>query len=90
MSWRSLRRVPLVAVGLTLPSAAVLTSLHVAGRLDLAPTLIAVAVILVLMAIAATPFVRPLAVLPDAIEMIGPGAGPGPGAEAAAARASRP
>jgi two-component system phosphate regulon sensor histidine kinase PhoR len=84
MSWRSLRRVPLVAVGLTLPSAAVLTSLHVAGRLDLAPTLIAVAVILVLMAIAATPFVRPLAVLPDAIEMIGPGAGPG--AEAAAAR----
>ena len=84
MNWRNLRRVPLIALGLALPGSAVLVGLYTAGRLDLTTTLIAVAIILVLMAVAVAPFARPLAALPEAIEMIGPAAGPG--AEAAATR----
>jgi two-component system phosphate regulon sensor histidine kinase PhoR len=84
MSWRSLRRVPLFAFGLALPSAAVLAGLCAAGRLDLITALIAIAITPVLLAIAVAPFARPLAVLPEAIEMIGPAGGPE--AEAAATR----
>ena len=84
MSWRSLRRVPLFALGLALPTAAVLAGLCAAGRLDLTATLIAIAVTAALLATAVAPFARLLAVLPEAIEMIGPSGGPG--AEAAATR----
>jgi len=84
MNWRSLRRVPILALGLALPSAAVLAGLYAAGRLDLIATVIAIAVMPVLLAIAVAPFVRALATLPEAIEMIGPSAGTG--AEAAATR----
>jgi len=84
MSWRSLRRVPILALGLTLPSAAVLAGLCAAGRLDLPATLIGIALIPALLAVAVAPFVRALAILPEAIEMLGPSAGSG--AEAAATR----
>jgi two-component system, OmpR family, phosphate regulon sensor histidine kinase PhoR len=84
MNWRSLRRVPLLAIGLALPSAAVFAGLFAAGRLDLTATLIAIAIIPVLLAIGVAPFARALATLPEAIEMVGPSAGAG--AEAAATR----
>jgi len=83
MNWRSLRRVPLMALGFALPGMAVFVGLFAAGRLDLTAALVAIALILVLMAVAAAPFARPLAVLPEAIEMIGPGASPGAETEAA-------
>ena len=84
MNWRGLRRVPVLAFGLALPSAVVLAGLYAAGRLDLPAALIAVAVIFALLAIAVAPFARSLAALPEAIEMIG--ASGGPGGEAAATR----
>ena len=84
MNWRNLRRVPVFALCLALPSAVVLAWLCAAGTIDLAATLIAIAVILMVLAIGVAPFARSLALLPEAVEMIGPAGGPG--AEAAAAR----
>lgn len=84
MKWRGLRRVPVLALGLALPSAVVLAWLYAAGRLDLNTALIAVAIIAVLLAIAVAPFASSLSALPEAIELIG--ASSGPGAETAATR----
>jgi two-component system phosphate regulon sensor histidine kinase PhoR len=84
MNWRSLRRVPLLTLGLALPSMAVLAGLFAAGRIDLTAALVATAVILGLLFLAVVPFARSLATLPEAIEMIGPSGGSG--AEAAATR----
>ena len=84
MNWRALRRVPLFAIGLALPSAAVLAGLFEAGRLDLTAALIAVAVVLVALAVAVMPFVLSLGALQEAIETIG--SETGSGAEAAATR----
>jgi two-component system, OmpR family, phosphate regulon sensor histidine kinase PhoR len=84
MNWRALRRVPLFAIGLALPSAAALIGLFEAGRLDLAAALIAVAVILATLAVAVTPFALSLGALQEAIETIG--SETSPGAEMAATR----
>jgi two-component system, OmpR family, phosphate regulon sensor histidine kinase PhoR len=84
INWRSLRRVPLIASGFATPGVAVVVALCATGRLDIATAAIAIAVIFVLMAAAVVPFARPLAILPEAIEMIGPGSPPG--AEAVATR----
>jgi two-component system phosphate regulon sensor histidine kinase PhoR len=84
MNFRGLRRVAISALALTLPSAAVLAGLFAAGRLDLASALIAAGVILVVLAVAITPFALSLASVQEAIETIGPEASAA--AEIAAAR----
>ncbi|HVH82207.1 MAG TPA: ATP-binding protein [Stellaceae bacterium] len=84
IDWRGLRRVPLFALGLSLPSAAVLIGLFAAGRLDLAGALIGIAIILVLLGVSIMPLVLSLAAVQEAIETIGATAEPG--AEAAATR----
>jgi two-component system, OmpR family, phosphate regulon sensor histidine kinase PhoR len=84
MNWRGLRRLPLLALGLALPSAAVLAGLYFAGRIDLIAALVAAAAILVLMAIGAAPHVLSLARVQSAIDALGPDAASG--AEAASRR----
>jgi two-component system phosphate regulon sensor histidine kinase PhoR len=84
MNWQGARRVAVFALGLTLPSLAVLVGLFFAGRVDLLATLIGVVVIFVLLALFLAPFALSLAAVQDAIETIGPSADPG--AEAAASR----
>jgi len=84
MNWRGLRRVPLFALGLALPSAFVLAALVVAGSLTLAAALIALAAIFGLVALVVAPLALSLSAVQAAIETIGPTAGPG--AEAAAGR----
>ena len=84
MNWRGLRRVPLFAFVLSLPSSAVLVGLFVAGRIDLPATAIAVIVIFVLLGLFLAPFALSLAAVQDAIETIGPATDPG--AEAVATR----
>jgi two-component system phosphate regulon sensor histidine kinase PhoR len=84
MNWRGLRRAPLFALGLVLPSAVVLAGLFLAGRIDFAPALGGAAVIFVLLALFVTPLALSLAAVQAAIETIGPTAEPG--AEAVATR----
>jgi two-component system phosphate regulon sensor histidine kinase PhoR len=84
VNWRGLRRVPLFALGIALPSVAVLAVLFAAGRLDLTAALIAAAVILAMLALAVAPLALSLVAVQEAIEAIGPTADPG--AEAAATR----
>jgi two-component system, OmpR family, phosphate regulon sensor histidine kinase PhoR len=84
MNWRGLRRAPLFAFGLALPSAAVLAGLFATGKLDLAPALIATAAIFLLLVLAIMPLALSLAAVQEAIETIGPTADPG--AEAGATR----
>jgi two-component system phosphate regulon sensor histidine kinase PhoR len=84
MNRHGLRRVPLLAFVLALPSAAVLTGLFAAGRLDFGAALISALVILAVLAFAVTPFALSLSAVQEAIERIGPATGPG--AEAAATR----
>lgn len=72
VNWRGLRRVPLFALVLSLPSAAVLVGLFVAGRIDLVPTAVAGAAIFVLLGLFLIPFTLTLAAVQDAIETIGP------------------
>jgi two-component system phosphate regulon sensor histidine kinase PhoR len=84
MNWRGLRRVPLFALGLLLPSALVLAGLVALGELGAVPAVLAMAVIFVLLAVFLTPLTLSLAAVQAAIETIGPTAGPG--AEAAAGR----
>ncbi|HTW54795.1 MAG TPA: ATP-binding protein [Stellaceae bacterium] len=75
---------PLFALVLSLPSAAVLIGLFVAGRIDPTSMVIAAVVIFVMLGLFLAPFALTLATVHDAIETIGPTADPG--AEAAATR----
>lgn len=84
MNWRGFRRVPIFALGLSLPSAAALVGLVAVGRLDPVPALIAAAVIFVFLALSVMPLIVSLAAVQEAIEIIG--AGTEPAAEAQAAR----
>jgi len=84
MNWRGVRRVPVIALGLALPSIGVLAGLFAAGRIDLMPALLAVVVIFVLLTLFVMPLALSLAAVQEAIETIGPEAEPG--AEAQAAR----
>ena len=84
MKLRGLRRVPMLAFGLVLPSAAVLAGLFIAGRLDLAAALVAAAAILILLAVFIAPFLLSLSAMQQAIDALGPQADPG--SEAAATR----
>src|ERR1700722_1850087 len=70
MGLRGLRRVPALAFGFALPSAAVLAGLFIAGRLDLLAALGAAAAILVLLAIVAAPFALSLAAVQQAIDAL--------------------
>ena len=72
VNFQGLRRVPPLAIGLALPSAAVLAGLFFAGRVDPVAALAATAAILALLAIGVTPFVLSLAAVQQAIETIGP------------------
>jgi len=84
MNWRGLRRIPLFALGLTLPCAVVLGGLFAAGRVDLAAALGAAAAILALLALSLVPLALSLSAVREAIETIGPTAETG--AEALATR----
>jgi two-component system, OmpR family, phosphate regulon sensor histidine kinase PhoR len=84
MNLHGLRRVSVLALGLALPSAAVLAGLYIAGRLDLAAALAAAAAILILLAVFIAPFLLSLSAVQLAIEALGPQADPG--SEAAATR----
>ena len=84
MNWRGLRRVPIFALGLSLPSAVALLGLFFAGRIDLAATLIAIVVISGLLGFFLAPFMLTLAAVQDAIDAIGASADAG--GEAAAGR----
>ena len=82
MSLRGLRRVPLLAFGLALPSVAVLAGLVVSGRLGSAVAVAAVAFILIVLVAFIAPFALALAAVQQAIDALAPGpAGEtGPGA----------
>ena len=84
INWRGLRRVPLFALGLSVPSIAVLAVLFAAGWLDLVTAFVAALLIFVLVGLSIIPLVLSLAAVQDAIETIGATAEPG--AEAAATR----
>ncbi|HWD58206.1 MAG TPA: ATP-binding protein [Stellaceae bacterium] len=84
MNWRGLRRLPLFALALALPSAAVLGGLCAAGHIGPRPALGAVLAIFLLLALSLMPLALSLAAVHEAIETIGPGAEPG--AEIAATR----
>jgi two-component system, OmpR family, phosphate regulon sensor histidine kinase PhoR len=79
-----LRRVPLFALGLSLPSVAVLLGLFVAGRIDPTAALVGGLLIIVLLALAVAPLTLSLAAVQEAIDAVGADAAPG--AEAAATR----
>jgi two-component system, OmpR family, phosphate regulon sensor histidine kinase PhoR len=84
LNWRGLRRVPLFALALALPSAAVLAGLVAAGHIDLEAALVATAAIFVLLALSLMPLALSLSAVREAIETIGASADPG--AEALATR----
>jgi len=84
VNWHGLRRVPLFALGLALPSVAVLIGLFIAGRLDLMAALLAAGIVFVMLALFIMPLALSLSAVQTAIETIGPGADPG--AEALATR----
>jgi two-component system phosphate regulon sensor histidine kinase PhoR len=84
MTLRGLRRVPMLAFGLALPSLVVLAGLFIAGRLDLAAALAAAAAVFILLVLLIGPFALSLTAVQEAIDALGPQAEPG--AEAAAAR----
>ena len=84
MNWRGLRRVPLFALGLSLPSVTVLLGLFAAGRIDPTAALAGGLLIIVLLALAVAPLTLSLAAVQDAIDAVGADAAPG--AEAAATR----
>src|SRR5215469_1704120 len=83
-NWRGLRRVPLFALGLALPSLAALGFLIAAGQTAPLAGLLAVVVIFVLLALFVAPLVSSLAAVQATIEAIG--ADSEPGAEAGATR----
>ncbi len=84
LNWRGLRRVPLFAFALALPSAAVLAGLVAAGHIDLEAALAATAAIFVLLALSLMPLTLSLLAVREAIETISASAEPG--AEALATR----
>ena len=84
MNWRGLRRVPLFAFGLGLPSALVLLGLCATGWLDSVPALVAAVVIYLSVGLFVAPLASSLAAVQETIETIGPASDPG--AEAAATR----
>jgi two-component system, OmpR family, phosphate regulon sensor histidine kinase PhoR len=77
MKWRGLRRVPLLALALALPSTVVLATLLLVGRFDAVAAVIGTLVIIVALGVAIAPFALSLAAVQDAIETIGPAAHPG-------------
>jgi len=84
VNWRGLRRVPLFASGLLLPSAVVVIGLYAASRVDLSSALLAIVVIFVLLAVAIAPLALSMTAVQEAIGTIGASADPG--AEAQASR----
>jgi two-component system, OmpR family, phosphate regulon sensor histidine kinase PhoR len=84
INWRGLRRVPLFALGLVLPSAAALGVLVAAGEIAPLAALLAVVLVFVLLAFFVAPLASSLAAVQGMIETIG--ADSEPGAEAAATR----
>ncbi len=84
VNWRGLRRVPLFAFALALPSVAVLIGLFVAGRIELAAAAVAALAIFVLLMLSLAPLALSLWAVREAIEAIGPTTEPG--AELLAAR----
>ncbi len=84
MNWRGLRRVPIFALGLSLPSAAALIGLVAASWLDPKPALAAAILIFILLAFSIVPLILSLTAVQEAIETIG--AQSDPGAETQAAR----
>jgi two-component system phosphate regulon sensor histidine kinase PhoR len=76
ISWQGLRRVPLFALGRSVPSAAVLIGLYVAGRIDLVSTLTAIVLICFILGLALMPFILGLAAVQESIETLGPDADP--------------
>src|SRR5579872_2757553 len=84
MNWRGLRRVPIFALGLSLPSAAALFGLVAASWLDPKPALAAGILIFILLAFSIVPLILSLTAVQEAIETIG--AQSDPGAETQAAR----
>jgi two-component system phosphate regulon sensor histidine kinase PhoR len=84
LNWRGWRRVPLFALGLTLPSTAAFGALVLVGRLDPFDALIAAALSAALLVLFVAPLALSLWAVRAAIETIGPSAEPG--AEAAATR----
>jgi two-component system phosphate regulon sensor histidine kinase PhoR len=84
INWRGLRRVPLFALGLALPGAAVLGVLVAAHHLDPLAGLGGVVLIFVLLALFVAPLALSLSAVQVAIDTIG--ADTEPGAEAAATR----
>jgi two-component system phosphate regulon sensor histidine kinase PhoR len=84
INWRGLRRAPLFALGLVLPSGAVLAVLVAAREIAPLTAVLAVALIFVLLACFVAPLASSLAAVQNAIETIG--ADTESGAEAAATR----
>ena len=69
--WRGLRRVPALALGLSVPAWAVLAGLVLSGLLGAVPAALAAAAILVLTALLVTPTALSIAALADALEAPG-------------------
>src|SRR5580692_5071608 len=84
MTLGSLRRVPVLAFGLAMPSIAVLAGLFIADRLYLVAALAAAAAVFILLVLLIGPFALSLAAVQQALDALGPQADPG--AEAAATR----
>jgi two-component system phosphate regulon sensor histidine kinase PhoR len=77
INWRTLRRVPMFALGLVLPSVVVLGVLIAAGQVPPLSALLAVVLIFALLALFVAPLASSLAAVQGAIETIGPGTEPG-------------
>jgi len=76
MNLRGLRRVPALALGLALPSAAVLAGLFFAHRLGLVAALVAAAAILILLAAFIAPLALSLSAVQEAVDALSPQADP--------------
>jgi len=74
MTWRGLRRIPALAVGLAVPSGVVLIALFASGRLALVPAVVSGAAIVVLLGLLVAPFSLSLSAVQDAVDRIGPDA----------------
>src|SRR5579863_4429819 len=75
--WQGLRRVPLFAFGLWLPSAAVLVALLAARRIDVVPAVVGAAAIFIVLVLALVPLILSLTAVQQAIDTIGADAEPG-------------
>ena len=77
VNWRGLRRVPLFAFALALPSVAVLIGLFAVGRIELAAAAVAAVAIFVLLMLSLAPLALSLWAVREAIEAVGPATEPG-------------